>query len=276
MIVPTAFANRKTMIDYLRLNREQWNRRTAAHLTSEFYDLPAWLAGKDSLQAPELELLPDDLGGLRILHLQCHFGQDTLSFARRGAAVTGVDLSCVAIAAARDLAGQAGLKATFINCDLYSLPELLDAEFDLVFTSYGTITWLPDLDRWAGIVHRYLKPGGRFVFAEFHNMACLWNDGRTAIKHPYFNPEPIVGEITKSYTDGSEGMTGTEVNWDHPLSSVVTALLGAGLTLEAFREYDYSPYNCFEDMVPAGQPGHWWLKQMPGLIPLVYTLGCVK
>jgi len=266
------------MIDYLTLNREQWNQRTTAHLTSEFYDVPGWLAGAESLKTPELALLPDDLTGLKILHLQCHFGQDTLSFARRGAHVTGVDLSDEAISAANDLAAKAGLEARFLRCDLYSLPDHLpeDASFDIVFTSYGTITWLPDLVPWAGIVVRYLKPGGQFVFAEFHNMAYLWNDDRTAIKYPYFNPEPIVEPITKSYTDGSDAVSGTEVNWDHPVSAVVNALIGAGLTLRGFREYDYSPYNCFDDMVPAGKPGHWHLKQMPGLIPLVYTLDCVK
>ena len=264
------------MIDYLKLNREQWNQRAKAHLTSDFYDVPGWLAGKDSLKAPELELLPADLSGLTILHLQCHFGQDTLSFARRGATVTGVDLSEEAIKAAEELAVKAGLEARFICRDLYSLPEYLDETFDIVFTSYGTITWLPDLDRWADVVQRYLKPGGRFVFAEFHNMAYLWNDDRTAIKYPYFNPEPIVEQITKSYTDASDGLTGTEVNWDHPISAVVTALIGAGLTLTHFKEFDYSPYNCFEDMVPAGEPGRWHLRQMPGLIPLVYSLGCVK
>ena len=265
------------MKDYLRLNREQWNRRTAVHLTSEFYDVDGWLAGKESLQAPELALLPADLTGLRVLHLQCHFGQDTLSLARRGAEVTGVDLSDAAIGAARELAERAGLAARFINCDLYSLPERLpDESFDIVFTSYGTITWLPDLERWAAIVARYLRPGGQFIFAEFHNMAYLWNEDRTAIKYPYFNPDPIVEEMSGSYTDGSEGVTGTEVNWDHPVSSVVNALIGAGLRLESFNEFDYSPYNCFDDMVPAGRAGHWWLRQLPGLIPLVYTLRCRK
>lgn len=264
------------MIDYLKLNREQWDRRTKAHLTSEFYDVPGWLAGAESLKAPELALLPDDLTGLRVLHLQCHFGQDTLSLARRGAIVTGVDLSPAAIAAARNLRDQAGLQATFINCDLYSLPQHLDGAFDLVFTSYGTITWLPDLNRWAQIVHRYLREGGQFVFAEFHNFAYLWNEDYTAIKYPYFNPEPIVEEMTKSYTDGSEGVTGTEVNWDHPVSSVINALIGAGLTLRSMQEYDYSPYNCFEDMVPAEGKEGWWLRKIPGLIPLVYSLDMVR
>lgn len=268
------------MIDYISLNQHQWDQRTLAHLKSEFYDVPGWLAGAESLKEPELALLPDNLNGLKILHLQCHFGQDTLSLARRGAIVTGVDLSTEAINAANDLAGQAGLTehSRFINCDLYSLPDHLDEDesFDIVFTTYGTITWLPDLDRWASIVARYLKPGGQFVFAEFHNMAYLWNDERTAIKYPYFNPEPIVEPITSSYTDNSEEVTGTEVNWDHTVSSVVTALLAAGLTLRGFQEYDYSPYKCFHDSIPTGKPSQWYLKQMPGLIPLTYTLDWVK
>ena len=264
--------------DYLSLNKHQWNQRTAIHLRSKFYDVAGWLAGRDSLQAPELALLPDRLDGLKILHLQCHFGQDTLSLARRGARVTGVDLSDAAITAANDLRDRAGLDARFINCDLYSLPEHLDepASFDLVFTSYGTITWLPSLERWTRVIAHYLKPGGRFVFAEFHNLAYLWNEDRTAIKYPYFNAQPIVEDVTASYTDGEGALVGKEVNWDHPISSVITALIDAGLTLEAFHEYDYSPYDCFEDMVPAGRDGRWWLKQMPGLIPLVYTLRCLN
>ena len=262
--------------NYLALNKEQWNQRTAIHLASEFYDVEGWLAGKESLKAPEIALLPEDLRGLRVLHLQCHFGQDTLSLARRRAEVTGVDLSNSAIEAARDLADRTGLGARFINCDLYSLPRHLDeaGSFDIVFTSYGTITWLPDLDEWAGIIARYLKPGGTFVFAEFHNLAYLWNEDRTAIKYPYFNDQPIVEEVTKTYSEDEpdNDISGTEVNWDHPISSVVNALIGAGLRLEAFHEYDYSPYNCFKDMVTAKKEGQWWLKQLPGLIPLVYTL----
>lgn len=260
--------------DYLKLNRDQWNQRTRVHLGSEFYDVAGWLAGADSLKAPELALLPENLHGLKILHLQCHFGQDTLSLARRGALVTGIDLSDAAIAAAKELAKKSSTKAQFINCDLYSLPEYLDEKegFDIVFTSYGTITWLPDLPRWAGIVNHYLKPGGTFVFAEFHNMAYLWNEDRTAIKYPYFNPNPIVEEITSTYTEGDAEVTGTEVNWDHPVSAVITALLGTGLRLLEFQEYDYSPYNCFDNMVPAKEEGHWWLKELPGLIPLVYSL----
>ena len=265
------------MKDYLQHNREQWNRRTAVHLNSKFYDVAGWLAGKDSLKAPELALLPDSLDDMKVLHLQCHFGQDSLSLARRGADVTGVDLSDAAIRAARDLAVRAGLEARFVQSDVYALPEVLPeaGTCDLAFTTYGTITWLPDLDRWAEVIHHYLKPGGRLVFAEFHNMAYLWNEDRSQIKYPYFNPDPIVEEMTSTYTDGP-AVTGTEVNWDHPISSVINALIGAGLRIGSFDEYDYSPYDCFDNMVPAREPGTWWLKEMPGLIPLVYTLSAVK
>ena len=260
-------------MDYLALNRAHWNARTPAHLRSEFYDVAGWLAGKDSLRDIELSLLPADLAGKTVLHLQCHFGQDTLSLARRGAVVTGVDLSDRAIGAARELAQRAGLPARFINCDLYSLSEHLDERFDIVFTTYGTIGWLPDLDRWARIVARYLKPGGRFVFVEFHPFAWLWNEERTGIRYGYFNREPIVEESQGSYTDGSKDVRGTEVSWDHPVSEVITALLGAGLRLHHFREYDYSPYACFPDLVRVGEE-RYQLRQMPGLIPLCYSLVC--
>ncbi len=261
------------MKDYLNHNRDHWNQRTSAHLTSKFYDVPGWLAGKESLREIELALLPDDLTGLRILHLQCHFGQDTLSLARRGAVVTGVDLSDAAITAARELAGKAGLEATFINCDVYSLPERLDAEFDIVFTSYGTIGWLPDIGRWAGVVARFLAPGGRFVFAEFHPVVWLWNDDRTKVIYPYFGGEPIVETTTGSYTDGSEDVGGTQVSWDHPISGVISALLDRGLTLTHFREYDYSPYDCFPNMERVGD-NRYQFKDMPGMLPLCYSLVC--
>ena len=263
------------MDNYLELNRAHWNQRTPAHLGSEFYDVEGWLAGKECLRGIELGLLPDQLNGLRLLHLQCHFGQDTLSLARRGAVVTGVDLSDRAIAAARELSERSGLPGRFIRCDLYSLPEHLDETFDIVFTSYGTIGWLPDLDRWADIVARYLKPGGQFVFVEFHPMAWLWNETRTGIKYGYFGGEAIVEDTTGSYTDGSESVSGTEVSWDHPVSETINALLGQGLQLREFKEYDFSPYTCFPDLVTVGENRHQF-QQMPGLIPLTYSLDVVK
>ena len=263
------------MENYLQVNRDHWNQRTPVHLTSDFYDVEGWLAGKECLREIELNILPQSLAGKSLLHLQCHFGQDTLSLARRGAQVTGVDLSDQAIGAARELSERSGLPGRFINCDLYSLPEHLNEPFDIVYTTYGTIGWLPDLDRWAAIVARYLKPGGQFVFVEFHPMAWLWNEERTGIKYPYFNTEAIVEDTTGSYTDGSESVRGREISWDHPVSKVINSLLDQGLTLRRFEEYDYSPYTCFDDLIEVGE-NRYQFKQMPGLIPLTYSLEVVK
>src|SRR5688572_730649 len=139
-----------TAPDYLEKNRRLWNARTDVHVTSEFYELDKFLAGKSSLNEIELNLL-GDLKGKSVLHLQCHFGQDSISLARLGAEVTGVDLSDKAIAKAKELAKQTGANAEFICTDIYELPQHLDKKFDVVFTSYGTIGWLPDLDKWAKI-----------------------------------------------------------------------------------------------------------------------------
>ncbi len=263
------------MENYLDVNRAHWNQRTPAHLSSDFYDVEGWLSGGECLREIELSLLPKSLAGLKVLHLQCHFGQDTLSLARRGAEVTGVDLSDRAIGAARELSGRSGLPGRFINCDVYSLPEHLDETFDVVFTTYGTIGWLPDIDRWAGIVDRYLKPGGQFVFVEFHPLAWLWNENRDGIKYGYFAREAIVEETTGSYTDGSDAVSGKEISWDHPVSDVINSLIGKGLTLRKFEEYDFSPYSCFDDLVEVG-PNRFQFRQMPGLIPLTYSLDIHK
>ena len=145
-------------MDYLDINRESWNAWAEVNFESAFYDVPAFLAGRNSLTQIELDLL-GDVKGKRILHLQCHFGMDTLSLARMGAHATGADLSDKAIEKARHLAAEMRLDAQFVCCDLYSLPDHLKGAFDIVFTSYGTIGWLPDLDKWAEVISHFLKCG---------------------------------------------------------------------------------------------------------------------
>ena len=161
--------------DYLRLNRESWNNRLSHHLDSALYDLESFKAGRNSLDEVSLSCL-GDIQGKRVLHLQCHFGQDTLSMARMGAKCTGIDLSDGAIAIARELNTELGLDAEFVECDVYSVPEKLEGDFDIVFSTYGTIGWLPDIQRWASIVAKYLKPGGNFHFAEFHPAIWMYDD----------------------------------------------------------------------------------------------------
>ena len=149
-------------------NRLLWDELTAVHERSVFYDVEGFLAGASSLTWPELDELGPDVAGKRLLHLQCHFGLDTLSWARLGATVTGVDFSGQAIALARRLAAESGLAATFVESDLYDVPAVLDGRFDIVFTSWGVLCWLPDLTRWARLIADYLVPDGIFHIAEFH------------------------------------------------------------------------------------------------------------
>lgn len=258
------------MTTYLDHNRDSWNKRTAHHLASEFYDLPGFLAGHNSLQAPELSLL-GDVSGKSILHLQCHFGQDSLSLARMGAHITGIDLSDAAITAARSLNDQLGLDARFINCDVYSLPEILHERFDIVFASYGTIGWLPDIARWASIVSRFLTPGGQFIFAEFHPVVWMMDDDFRKISYRYFHSDPIIESFSGTYADREADIEGTEVSWNHGLAEVIQALLNHGLALRNFQEYDYSPYDCFAHTVQTGKR-QWRIKHLDDKLPMMYTL----
>jgi SAM-dependent methyltransferase len=259
---------------HIDINRQTWNQRTATHFQSEFYDVPGFIAGKSSLKDIELDLL-GDVKGKSILHLQCHFGQDTLSLARLGAQVTGVDLSDKAIEAARDLAGQIGMsdQSTFICCNVYDLPEHLDATFDIVFTSFGTITWLPDLDAWAALIARYLNPRGRFVFAEFHPVVWMFDDDFKEIGYRYFNSGPLLESETGTYADRDADLKFDYVGWNHGLGEVLSSLLDAGLRIARFEEYDYSPHNCFRNTVEF-EPGKFRIQHLGDRIPMVYGLVC--
>ncbi|MEZ7931864.1 MAG: class I SAM-dependent methyltransferase, partial [Flavobacteriales bacterium] len=154
-------------MDYLKTNKESWNKRTEVHYDSDFYDNENFKKTGNSLNEIELEFL-QDIKGKKVLHLQCHFGQDSISMSKLGAEVTGVDLSDLAIEKAQNLAKEMNIETKFICCDLYSLPEVLNEKFDIVFTSYGTVGWLPDSNKWASVISHFLKPEGKFVFAEFH------------------------------------------------------------------------------------------------------------
>ncbi|TGE08468.1 class I SAM-dependent methyltransferase [Hymenobacter fodinae] len=258
--------------DYLALNRALWNAKTEHHLQSEFYDVAGFRAGQSSLNSIELALL-GQVQGLRVLHLQCHFGQDTLSLARLGAEVTGVDLSDEAIRAARQLATDLQLPAQFVCCDVYSLPEHLSDThlFDVVYTTYGVLGWLPDLDQWAALVARYLKPGGRLVLVEFHPVVWMFNGAFTEVQYSYFNRETIEETETGTYADRAAPITTTSVSWNHNLAEVVGSLLRQGLQLQDFQEYDYSPYNCFANMVESA-PGRFQIATLPDKLPLVYSI----
>jgi SAM-dependent methyltransferase len=177
--------------EYFDMNRQAWNLKTEVHLRSDFYRHDAFLKGASSLNPIECHLL-GDLDQRSVLHLQCHFGQDTLSLERLGAQVTGVDLSDSAIDTARATATDLGSSAEFICCNLYDLPQHLNRTFDLVFTSYGTIGWLPDLKRWAAVVSHFLKPGGRFIMVDFHPVVWMFDNQFGSVAYRYFNSGPII------------------------------------------------------------------------------------
>lgn len=262
------------MKDYLSLNKQAWNQRTSVHVDSEFYDNKAFLAGKSSLNEIELSLL-GEVDGLDILHLMCHFGQDTISLARMGADVVGVDLSDKAIFQAQLLAEKLNAKASFINCDLYSLPQFLDKSFDIVFSTYGTIGWLPDIDKWAAIVSKYLKPGGRFVFVEFHPVVWMFDNDFDKITYDYFNSEPIVELENGTYADTKADIMTESVSWNHGLAEVMSALLNHNMVIDEFQEFDYSPYNCLAGMEEF-LPGRFRIKKIEKRIPIVYSIRAIK
>jgi len=256
--------------DYIAINRKLWNKRTGFHLKSSFYDVEGFINGKNPLNNIELELL-GDIKGKSILHLQCHFGQDSLSLARMGATVTGVDFSESAIETARELMSKTGIQADFICCDIYDLKKHLDKKFDIVFTSYGTIGWLPDLDRWAGIVSCFLKPEGKFVFAEFHPVVWMFDQDFEKIAWRYFKSDAIIEEEANTYADAAAPINLESVSWNHGMAEVISSLLKNDLSLVSLSEFDYSPYQCFNGMDETA-PGKFRIGKLGNKIPMVYAL----
>lgn len=227
-------------------NRRMWDERVPVHVDSRFYDVPGFLNGISHLREFELSEL-GEVDGRSLLHLQCHFGLDTLSWARRGADVTGLDFSAAAIKAARRIAQEAGLAATFVESDVHQAVQALDRQFDIVYTGLGSICWLPDIRRWAEIVSQLVKPGGCFYMVEFHPFTDVFADDELTIHNHYFDQGvPFVDVNGGTYTDSDvEFEHNTDYTWTHPVSSVLTALAETGLQLELFHEHDYTLFERF-------------------------------
>ncbi|MCB0545583.1 MAG: methyltransferase domain-containing protein [Saprospiraceae bacterium] len=259
---------------YFEANRQAWNLRTGVHKDSEFYNLDAWKNGATSLTSIELREV-GDVKGKSLLHLQCHFGQDTLSWARLGAGVTGCDLSDEAIACARQLAEETKLPAKFVCCNVYDLPQHLEGKYDIVFTSYGVVGWLPDLDRWAAVINHFLKPGGMFYIAEFHPVIWMFDEQMERFKYPYHNSGVIQSENVGSYSDRYANIQYTDYGWNHSLSEVINSLTGQGLQIRFLNEYPYSPYDCFDKTVK-GDDGFFRIQGLEGIIPMVYSIQAIK
>lgn len=259
---------------YFEANKQGWNKRTAVHKTSSFYDVDSFEKGATTLNKMELEDLRN-VKGKQLLHLQCHFGMDTLSWASEGAIVTGIDFSENAIATAKELSNELHIPAEFICCNVYDTPQHIQHQYDIVFTSYGVIGWLPDLNKWAEIIFSALKPGGIFYLAEFHPFVWIWDDDFKYIQYHYHNHEIIKTEQSGTYANRDANIQYEEYSWNHSISEVLNALIQQGLTIQHFNEYNYSYYNCFKNTIK-GEDGYYRIQGMENKIPMMYSVKAIK
>ena len=269
--------------DQIRDNEALWAAWTRINAGSEFYDLEGFRRGGIRLRDDEVAAL-GDVTGRTLLHLQCHFGIDTLSWARLGARVTGADFSAPAIELARRLAIEIGQpEARFVRSDLYDLPERLDGEFDIVYTSRGVLGWLPDIRRWARVVAHFVRPGGTFFINEIHPVVQAFeNDGvrpgELRLAYPYWeHPEPLTFEVHGSYADPTaDAGDVVEHGWDHGLGEIVTALVEAGLRIESLVEHPSLDWATDFLVQRPGEPGWWLPADAGGELPLMFSLTASK
>lgn len=274
------------MDEFIEENRKHWEELAALHPDTDFYDVEAFLDGEITLDPVELQEI-GNVEGASLLHLQCHFGLDTLSWARCGAHVTGVDISETAIETARKLAVDAGLadQARFVQSDIYELADestLTDERFDVVYTSFGVLFWLPDLDEWADIVARFVRRGGTFYLAEHHPFTNALGEESTGtdlrIKDPYFC-ERLTYDATE--TGSYAGVAPEELEhgpthgWSHSLGEVVTALSDAGFHIEFLHEYPWSTFKAVDAMEKRDH-GRYWLPETDHELPFVFTLRATR
>jgi SAM-dependent methyltransferase len=262
------------MDEHLATNRALWDEWAEINARSQMYDLDDFKRGGVRLRDYEIEEV-GDVAGKSLLHLQCHFGIDSLSWARLGAKVTGIDFSERGIAIATGLAAELGFEASFLRSDLYELPERLGGEFDVVYTSRGALCWLPRIRPWADVVARFVKPGGFLYVTEGHPILWAYEDDFT-LKFPYWErEEPLSFDIHGSYADPTaEVKTEKDFEWNHSLGEIVTALAQAGLRIEFLHEW---PFVEWEVPFLEKRDGRWWMPgELDGTMPLMYSLKATK
>jgi len=255
------------------LNRAWWDERTPLHVASPAYDVDGFRAGRESLRPFEIEAL-GDVSGLRLAHLQCHFGLDTLGWARHGASVVGLDFSQPAVDAADALAVELDLDARFVCSDVYDAVAALDHEtFDVVYTGLGALNWLPDLAGWARVVRSLIKPGGRLLLAEFHPFSWVFSQDGTsfAVEDDYFGGEPFLDYEAGSYADLSAVTVHNKtIEHQHPMSEILGVLLAEGLNISSYDEYDHTLFPQFPWLEQRGRT--WHLPDGSPRIPLMFAL----
>jgi SAM-dependent methyltransferase len=267
------------MDNYMKTNLNLWNEWTSIHEKSKAYDLEGFKSGKCTLHSTELEEL-GDVSGKSLLHLQCHFGMDTMSWARLGAKVTGVDFSDKAIKLAKSLSKELNIEANFICSNIYNLPKVLTDKFDIVFASYGILCWLPDIKGWAEVISYFLKPGGFFYIIESHPFCNIFeNESYTKelkLHHTYFySTEPTRYEPDGSYADRTANVVNPSYEWTHSLGNIINALISAGLKIEFLHEFPYANYDVFP-FLEEGEDEKWRLKGKEEIIPLMFSLKATK
>lgn len=265
------------MDEYRRNNLSLWNEYAKIHVRLPFYRVEDFLSGENVLNDLERGEM-GDVEGQSLLHLQCHFGLDTLCWAKLGARVTGVDFSDEAIQQAEALANRVHLDARFLCCDVYDAPDKLKEPFDIVYTSYGVLCWLPDLTRWAQVIAHFLKPGGFFYMAEFHPFTFVFDDqaDELRVKESYFNTSMMKYDVQGSYADcTAKVQTKSSYEWNHTLGEILTALTGAGLQIEFMHEF---PFTYFKQLQCMNQiePGVWGFADGSNPIPLMFSIRAVK
>jgi ubiquinone/menaquinone biosynthesis C-methylase UbiE len=271
------------MNEALRANRELWDAWTKIHVGSQFYDVESFRNGQRPIRIADYER--DEVGsveGRTLLHLQCHFGLDTLSWARLGATVTGVDFSEESIVAARSLAADVGIAATFVRSDVYALPEVLDERFEVVYTSNGVLGWLPDIGAWARVAAGFVRPGGFLYVTEIHPVTQAFETegvgpGELRLAYPYWShAQPLRFDVKGSYADRDAPTTGlVEYGWNHSLGEIVSALADAGLRIEFLHEFDFVRWPV--DFLVEGDDGRWRLPEgSNGGLPLFFSLKASK
>jgi SAM-dependent methyltransferase len=273
------------MADYREINGAYWDERVAAHAASPDYGLerfaddPAFLSDVVRFDVPRL----GDISGLDAVHLQCHIGTDTVSLARLGARMTGLDLSAPALDVGRALARSAGADVRFVQSEVYGAAEALGASaFDLVFTGIGALCWIPDIKAWADVVATLLRPGGRLHIREGHPM--LWSladarpDGLLVVDLPYFErPEPVVWDEDGTYVETDTVFSQNVTHeWNHGLGEIVSALLANGMRLTLLEEHDSVPWEAFPGQMKDVGGGEWRISDRPERLAHTYTLQAVK
>lgn len=254
------------------LNRAWWDERVPLHVGSELYDVEGFKAGRQTLE-PFEQRLAGDVTGLRVVHLQCHFGLDSMGWARLGASVVGLDFSQPAVDAANALAAEVDLDARFVCADVYDAVEALGGEqFDLVYTGLGALNWLPDLERWADVVAALVRPGGRLLLSEFHPFSHVFADEDRTVAYDYFSTQPYDWHDAGSYAAPEVATEHNHtIEHQHGVGSILTVLLERGLRITAFEEHDHTLFARWPDLV-LQRDGTYRLPEGEPRLPLMFAL----